>query len=102
MSKKILCKFNWYDFDNSEGFHDYKANFVRDTLHSDHNDNLNEKGSEESILFSGYNDNNDNISILDNLTGIKSFNPSKVLNDICQNNSNRFVIVQNAYLCSKR
>ena len=31
---------------------------------------------------------------MDNLTDIKSLNPSKVFNDICQKNSNRFVIAQ--------
>ena len=35
-----------------------------------------------------------NKNLIDNLTDIRSLNPSKVLNDICQMNSNRLVIAQ--------
>ena len=57
-------------------------NFVRNTFLSDHSENLNENGSEESILVSEYNNNNDNKNLIGNLTDIRSVNPSKVLNDI--------------------
>ena len=51
-------------------------------LHSDHNENLHKSRSilkTESILFSEYNSNNDNHNLIDNLTNIRSLNPSKVL-----------------------
>ena len=56
--KKFLYNLNSRDLGNSEGFDQYEANFpnfVRNMLHSDHNENLNEKGSEESIIVSEYN-----------------------------------------------
>ena len=59
--KNFLYRLNWQDLDNSEGFDQYEAsfpNFVRNALHSDHNENLNENGSEESILFFEYNNRN--------------------------------------------
>ena len=46
----------------------------------------------KSILFSKYN--NDNKNLIDNLIDNKSFNPSKVLSDIRQMNSNTLVVVQ--------
>ena len=95
--KNFLCRLNWRDLDNSRGFDQHDANFpnfVGNTLHSDHNDNLNENGREESILFSEYDNNNDNKNLIGNLTNIRSLNPSKVLNDTRHMNSNRLVIAQ--------
>ena len=63
-------------------------------LHSDHNENLNENGSEESIIFYEYHNNNDKKYLIGNLADIRSLNPYKVLNDIWQLNSNRLVIAQ--------
>ena len=60
-------------------------------FHSDDNENVNENGSEESIPFSEYKNNR---NLIDNLTDVKSLNPSKVLNDIHRMNSNRLVIPQ--------
>ena len=94
---KFTFYLNWQDLDNREGFDQYEANFhnfVWVTLHSNHNENLNENGSEESILFAKYNDNNDNKDLIDNLKDIRSLNPSKVPNNIRQLNSNRLVIAQ--------
>ena len=48
----------------------------------------------KSILFSKYNNDNDNKNLIDNLIDNKSFNPSKVLSDIRQMNSNTLVVVQ--------
>ena len=48
----------------------------------------------KSILFSKYNNDNDNKNLIDNLIYNKSFNPSKVLSDIRQMNSNTLVVVQ--------
>ena len=48
----------------------------------------------KSILFSKYNNDNDNKNLIDNLIDNKSFNPSKVLSDIRQMNSNTLVAVQ--------
>ena len=48
----------------------------------------------KSILFSKYNNDNDNKNLIDNLIDTKSFNPSKVLSDIRQMNSNTLVVVQ--------
>ena len=67
--------------------------FVRN-FHSDNNENLNGNGGEESILFSEYNNNNDYKNLIGNLTDIRSLIHSKVLNDICQMNSDRLVIAQ--------
>ena len=95
--KNFLYKLSWWDIDNSEGFDQYDANFpnsVRNTLHSNHNENLNENGSEELILFSEYDNNNDNKNLVGNLTDIISLDPSKVLNDIRQVNCSRLVIAQ--------
>ena len=63
-------------------------------LHSDHNENLNENGSEQSILFPEYHNNNDNKNLIDSLIYNILFNPSKLLNDIRQMNSNSLVIAQ--------
>ena len=95
--KNFLYKLSWWDIDNSKGFDQYDANFpnsVRNTLHSNHNENLNENGSEESILFSEYDNNNDNKNLVGNLTDIRSLDPSKVLNDIRQVNCSRLIIAQ--------
>ena len=48
----------------------------------------------KSILFSKYNNDNDNKNLIDNLIDNKSFNPSKVLSDIRQMNSNTLVVNQ--------
>ena len=95
--KNFLYNLNLRDLDNSEGFDEREAsfaNFVRNTLHSDHNENLSENGSEKSILFSEYDNNNDNKVLTDHLIDSKLLNPSKVLNDIHQMNSNRLLIAQ--------
>ena len=95
--KNFLYNLNLHDLDNSEGFDEREAsfaNFVRNTLHSDHNENLSENGSEKSILFSEYDNNNDNKNLTDNLIDSKLLNPSKVLNDVHQMNSNRLLIAQ--------
>ena len=91
--KTFLYKLNWQDLDNSQGFDQYEAslsNFIRNTFHSDHNENLNENGSEESILFFEYNNKN----LIDDLIDNRSFDPSKVLSDIWKMNSIRLIITQ--------
>lgn len=88
---------NWCDFDNSEGSDHYEANFlnfVRNTTYSDHNENFNEKGSEQSIILSEYNNNIDSNNNVDNLADIESLDPSKALNDIRPKNSSRLVVAQ--------
>ena len=85
VAKNFLHNLNWWDLDNSESFDQYEANFpdfVGSMLHSDHNENLHKSRSilkTESILFSEYNSNNDNHNLIDNMTDIRSLNPSKVL-----------------------
>ena len=72
--KKFLYNLNSRDLGNSEGFDQYEVNFpnfVRNMLHSDHNGNLNEKGSQESIIVSEYNNYNDSNDLIDNLTDIR-------------------------------
>ena len=63
-------------------------------LHSDHNENLNENGSEQSILFPEYHNNNDNKNLIDSLIYNISFNLFQLLNGIRQMKSNRLVIAQ--------
>ena len=95
--KNFLYNLSWRDLDKSAGFDQYEAsflNFVRNVLHSDHNENLNENGSEQSIPFSEYHNNNDNKNLIDSLIYNILFNPSKLLNDIRQMNSNSLVIAQ--------
>ena len=91
--KNFTWKLNWCDFDKSKGSDHYEANFPnfgRDTLHPDHNENLNESGNKQSILLSEYNNKNK----VDNLRDIGSLDPWKARNDICQKNSSRLIIAQ--------